>query len=527
MARNRWMALGAVAAVGVGLVAARMASAQGEEVLTILHTNDLHGHVLSDSNLDGSGPGGLARVNTLAKSIRAEMPNVLYLDAGDNLQATPTEFFTRGRAITAAMNEAGFDASTLGNHEFDWGQDVTERFIRDARFPVLAANVRDRKTGKPFGGAREYVILRRGPVRIAVLGLSTLLAEKIEWPPTVSRIRWDDPIAAARRLVPELRKQADIVIALTHLGVKEDQALAAAVPDIDVIIGGHSHTALYQHVWVGNTVIAQTGSYGRNLGRMDLLLKKSGGRWRVAGVNGKDGKWWADEPNPPLGKTYPKEVLIPAVESVPYDKAMAAGYRPDFDRTMARMQTRIGTAPEAIPGTASGARPRSLPSTFANLLREQTGADVALFPSLNDDVPAGPVTVSSIYAAYGGYTRQNLVMVRATGADIRAAVLKAYSEPGKYPQYFAGLNGTVTRRPDGSVTWQDAAVNGRPLRDGATYRVVSGAYPLMEFPTLVGAPLLSDDMGWVKPTLARAIERRGTLAAYPFGLTLPPPPPAK
>lgn len=523
MPRYRWIALGAAAVLGAGLLAARVARAQGEEVLTILHTNDLHGHVLSDSNIDGSGPGGLARINTLAQAIRKDMPNVLYLDAGDNLQATPTEFLTRGRSIEAAMNVAGFDASVYGNHEFDWGQVITERFVRDAHFPVLAANVLDRKTGKPFGGAKEYVILQRGPVKVAILGLSTLLAEDIEWPPTVSRIRWVDPVPVAKRLVPELRKRADIVLALTHLGVKEDQQLAAAVPGIDVIIGGHSHTALTKHLWVGDTLIAQTGSYGRNLGRVDLLLKKRGGRWRIESVNGKDGKWWADSPNPPLGKTYPREVLIPAAESVPYDPAMVAVYKPDFDRAMALMRTRIGIAPETIPGTGSAAKPQPLPATYANLLRLGYNADVGLFPALNADLPAGPVTVSSIYETYGGYTRQNLVLVRATGKAIREAVRKAYATAGRYPVYFAGLNGAVSRAADGSAEWKNAAVNGRPLEDGRSYLVISGAYPLMEFPSLMQSHIVSDDLEWVKPTLARTIEHYGTVTAYPFGLTLPPP----
>jgi 2',3'-cyclic-nucleotide 2'-phosphodiesterase (5'-nucleotidase family) len=525
MTRYRWIALGACFALGATLLATRHAQAQGEEVLTILHTNDLHGHVLSDSNRDDSGPGGLARLNTMATAIRKDMPNVLYLDAGDNLQATPTEFLTRGRTILAAMNSAGFDASTLGNHEFDWNQDATTKFIRDARFPVLAANVRDRRTNKPFGGAREYVILQRGPVKVAVLGLSTTLAENIEWPPTVSNVRWEDPVATAKRLVPELREKADIVVALTHLGVKEDNALAAAVPGIDVIIGGHSHTALAQHVWVGNTVIAQTGAYGRNLGRMDLLLQKRGGRWGIASVNGKDNKWWADTSEPPLGKTYPRQVLLPVAETVAYDPAIVKGYQKDFDRAMALMATPIGHAPKTIVGTYSGTTPRALPATFANLLRTELGADVGLMPSLGENLPAGPITVRTIYDIYGGYTRQNLVLVRASGAAIREAVLKAYAQPGKYPTYFAGLNGTVTRQPDGSVRWDNPAVNGLPLDENGAYLVASGAYPLMEYPTLLNSPLVSDDLDWVKPTLARAIQKRHTLTAYPFGLTLPPPPP--
>lgn len=490
-----------------------------ETVLTILHTNDMHGHVLGNSNLDSSGPGGLARLNTLARPIRYDMPNVLLLDAGDNVQATPTEFYSGGTTMFSAMNAVGFDASTLGNHEFDWAQAQTARLIRQAHFPVLAANVRDTRTGQAYGGAREYVLFRRGPLRIAVFGLTTPDTVRIEWPPTLSHVRFEDPNTVAARLVPELRRQADVVIAVTHLGVSADRALAAAVPGIDVIIGGHTHTTLSEHLWVGGTLIAQAGDYANYLGRIDLLLRRSAGGWTIASVNGKGGRWWADQPDPPLGKTYPRAVLLPVTADIVQDPAVADGYLGPFNQVRFLLNEPIASVPASIAGSGSASTPRPLPATMANLLRLPLNADVGLMPALSRDLPAGTATVRSVYVMYGGYTRQNVVLVRATGAAIRAAVLAAYGTAGSYPVYFGGLGGRVTRAGS-TVTWQSPTVNGAPLDDARYYLVASGSYPLMDYPTLRDSPMVSDQAGWVKPLLADAMRRENVITPY-AGLALP------
>jgi 5'-nucleotidase/UDP-sugar diphosphatase len=513
---------GAVSLADALLIAGRAAAPEAaQQVLTIVHTNDMHGHVLSNSNLDASGPGGLARLNTLARPIRRDMPNVLFLDAGDNVQATPTEFYSGGFTMFAALNAAGYDAGTLGNHEFDWGQDQTAKLIREAHFPMLAANVRDTRTGQVYGGAREYVIFRRGPVRIAVFGLTTLETVAIEWPPTLSHVRFDDPTETAKRLVPILRSKADIVVALTHLGVSVDKALAAAVPGIDVIVGGHSHTTLSQHVWVGGTLIAQTGSYANYLGRIDLLLAKTGDRWTITSVNGKNGQWWADMPNPPLGKVYPRAVLLPVTQDIPYDAAIQGPYQGPFNQVANLLNVPVANVPSTILGSGSATTPRPLTSTMAELLRKQAGADVGIMPALGANLPSGTATTRTVYTLYGGYTRQNVLTVRATGADIRAAVELAYATEGQYPVYFGGLGGTVSRSGT-TVTWQNATVGGAPLDDARYYLVASGSYPLMNYPSLVNSPMVSDTVGWVKPLLAKAMEAAKTVLPY-AALTLPPP----
>jgi hypothetical protein len=156
---------------------------------------------------------------------------------------------------------------------------------------------------------------------------------------------------------------------------------------------------------------------------------------------------------------------------------------------------------------------------MADLLRKRLGADVGLMPALSANLPAGNATVRSVYTVYGGYTRQNVVLVRATGAAIRSAVLAAYATPGQYPVYFGGLTGKVTRSGSG-VAWQDPAVDGEPLEDGRYYLVASGSYPLMNYPTLRDSPMVTDKAGWVKPLLAEAMRAEKTVLPY-AGLVLP------
>ena len=146
-------------------------------------------------------------------------------------------------------------------------------------------------------------------------------------------------------------------------------------------------------------------------------------------------------------------------------------------------------------------------------------------------LPAGTVTLRNVYETIGGYTRQNVVVVRPTGAALREAVEKAHAKAGlvvtgreqAYPAYFAGLNGRIVRDGD-AVRWENPAVNGRPLDPNATYTLAAGAYPMMEYPSLMASPVVSDQVGWVKPLVAQGMQERRVIRPYLFGLTLPEPP---
>lgn len=153
----------AFAACGHGGVDSAAAGGAAEShrdvVITLLHTNDLHGRAY----YPGEGR-GVAKIATLARRIRAKMTNVLLFDGGDIIHGTPVELAREGKPILAAMNAAGYDAAVVGNHEFDFGQRVTRQAIGYAAFPLLSANVLDTHTGEPWGGLRPFIIRELGGV---------------------------------------------------------------------------------------------------------------------------------------------------------------------------------------------------------------------------------------------------------------------------------------------------------------------------------------------------------------------------
>jgi hypothetical protein len=263
---------------------------------------------------------------------------------------------------------------------------------------------------------------------------------------------------------------------------------------------------------------------------MDLLLRRSGNGWRVASVNGQGGKWWADEARPPLGKTYPKAVLLPAEESVAQAPDVAGPYRVAWEKVHALLDTPIATAPATIEGRGGTTAPRPLQPTLADLLRRVLNVDVGIIAGdAGPEIPAGTVTARTVYELIGGYTRQNVVVVRPTGAALRKAVEDAYANieatgprARPYPVYFAGLNGRIVP-VSGGARWEDAVVNGRPLDPNATYTVASVSYLIMDSPSLSASPIVSDQVGWVKPLLIDAMRARRTITPYAFGLALPEP----
>jgi len=270
-----WLCLSWAAAFGGATTAT--APAGRTVALTILHVNDIHGQTRGSDK-----GGGYARLATAVERARGkEGPPMLLVHAGDEFsRGDELTRRTLGEANVEIMNRLAFDAWTPGNGEFYDGPANLRRRVAQAKFSVLAANVRFASDGKPVG--RPYVICRAGPARVALLGLCLVKADH----PSASAFRQADPIATAKELVPLLRRQADVVVALTHLGFAADCRLAAQVAGIDLIVGGHSHTVLQSGYRAkgpdgGNVLIVQAGEQLRFLGRADLTLREETGGWRV------------------------------------------------------------------------------------------------------------------------------------------------------------------------------------------------------------------------------------------------------
>lgn len=276
------------------------ALAQDKLDLTILHTNDLHGHVLpfaytepERSKNEQPSVGGAARRATLIRTLKRKAKNpVLVVDAGDTTTRGPLWNAYEGVADIEAMNAVGYDLACLGNNEFKLKDGVEANdaagaqaalltFIKHSHFPWLGANVTDSR-GAFLTGVQPYTIRDIQGVRIGFLGLTA--PRSASYPQTKG---WtiSDPIAVAKEWIPKMRTHCDLVIAVTHIGTDLDKKLAAEAPGLDAIVGGDSHTFLYKAVEVNGVPIVQTGEFGVNVGKFDLHFEKGTTGWKLAGYH--------------------------------------------------------------------------------------------------------------------------------------------------------------------------------------------------------------------------------------------------
>lgn len=240
--------------------------------LVILHTNDVHGRLDSHTPRGADAEqGGLVRVATLVEEQRAiHGDKVILLDAGDTIHGTNIVNLFGGQPAIEVMNAMGYNAMTLGNHEFNFGQETLLARVEDANFPVLGANVFYEDDGSVFT-VSAYIEEFNG-IRVAVLGLVAQDTPVVTHPANVEGLRFADPVEVgaylARRL--KIHQDADVVIALTHVGYGVDEALAWAAPDIDIIVGGHSHTTLEEPANINGTIVVQANEYGNYLGALAI-----------------------------------------------------------------------------------------------------------------------------------------------------------------------------------------------------------------------------------------------------------------
>lgn len=259
----------------------------GVDRLTILHTNDLHSRIdpFPDDGRTHGGMGGMARLASLVRQIREQEPNVLLLDSGDIFQGTPYFNFFGGELEYILMTQMQYDASTLGNHDFDNGLAGLERQLPHAGFPFLTANYDFSKTILR-GRFAPYKIFEKGGIRIGVFGLGIELKGLVS-PNLYQQTAYLDPVASAREMVSTLRKdeKCDLVICLSHLGYRyasamiDDQKLARQVEGLDLILGGHTHTLLLAPEALEGaggqlTLINQVGWAGIHLGRIDYVFNR-------------------------------------------------------------------------------------------------------------------------------------------------------------------------------------------------------------------------------------------------------------
>ncbi len=255
--------------------------------ITLLHTNDTHSHIepFGPGNGAASGKGGMARRATMVRQARASIPNLLLLDAGDTFQGTPYFNQYKGKLDFELMSKVGYDASTLGNHDFDNGVDMLLEAMAFARFPFLNCNF-DCK-GAPALAKRltPWMIKEFPGFKVGLTGVGVEFKGLVS-PENHKGVDWISPDEALKPVIRHLREvqKVDLLVLISHMGYDlhgdaiDDLHLPGLVPGIDVIIGGHSHTFLDHPTKIqqerGETHIFQVGWGGINLGRLDFALSK-------------------------------------------------------------------------------------------------------------------------------------------------------------------------------------------------------------------------------------------------------------
>src|SRR6266536_3356742 len=269
----------------------------GETLITILHTNDTHSQIdpLPDNDKSYPNKGGVARRATLVKFVRKENPTIL-IDAGDVFQGTPYFNFYKGEVEYKSMSMIGYDAGTLGNHDFDNGVDALAAASKFANFPLVSANYDVRGTSLE-NRIKQYVVRQVAGVRIGLFGLGISPVGLIT-PANFKGITYRDPSIASREVVKVLKEteHCSLIVAMSHLGyypepkagVVGDSQVAAQVDDIDFIASGHTHTFMEKPVSVKQpsgkeTLIFQVGKSGIYMGRVDFSMRSG----RVMAATGR------------------------------------------------------------------------------------------------------------------------------------------------------------------------------------------------------------------------------------------------
>jgi len=418
-------------------------SPRARAALTLLQLNDVY----STTPVDGAG--GLARVATLKQQIAAVTGRAPWLVlAGDFLSPSVASSVFKGEQMIAALNAAGVDLATLGNHEFDFGDDVLIERMREAKWQWVVSNVVDTRTGQPIGGAAPYLVKTFGTLKVGFIGLCLNTTEISRDKLTHTRI--DDPIDAAAGYLPRLKAEgATVIVAVTHLAFATDRALVERLPDIDVIVGGHEHYVITSTE--NRTLISKAGTEARFLARIDLNRR-------------------------------PEGTIERFYELLPVTSAIAD--EPTTAEVVASFETRLGTALDAVLGESTvpldavsirlRSSERNVGNFVADAIRADAGADIAIVNSgsIRGDriYPAGPITRRTLLALhpFDNVICKVAVRGRVVIDALNTGVAKFPATAGAFPQV-SGLAFAIEQRAPAGSRAVDVRVNGQPLEADKIY----------------------------------------------------------
>jgi 2',3'-cyclic-nucleotide 2'-phosphodiesterase (5'-nucleotidase family) len=450
------LALAAACAPPAAVPSPAPAAAPAPLRLRVVHTNDVHGRLLSQTGADGRAFGGAAVMAAHFDSAAARFrgPTII-LSAGDEMQGTAVSNLTWGRATIQANNAAGYDAAAIGNHEFDWGQDTLAARVADSRYAGLAANLFVAGTRTHPSWVRPWTMIERGGARIAVVGVALRTTPEVVLAGRTAGLEFGPEAPAVDAAAREARAAgADFVIVDAHVGAycetpgrapEElstgcrgellDLARALAAP-VDLIVGGHSHTRVM--TTENGIPIVEASSYARAYSITDLE-KRDG---RTVAVARSIRTPYADE-------------VTPDTQVARVVAAWEREVTPLTERPIARLTSALTSA--AGPGGDEGA----LGNLMADAFRVQTGTEASIINngSIRAGLPAGTVTWGNAFELQP--FANVLVRTEVTGVQLRAALENAVAGREHPDAHISGM----------TVTWDPSAATGSRIRE---VRLASG-----------------------------------------------------
>jgi 2',3'-cyclic-nucleotide 2'-phosphodiesterase (5'-nucleotidase family) len=396
--------------------------------LTILHVNDVHAQITPRPD----GQGGFAYLQATLKRERADCTHCIVVQAGDMVQGTAVSSVFKGTPIFELANLFRFDAGTLGNHDFDYGPEKLAGFLKIANYPIVSVNLRDGAGKSPV---KPYVVIERGGLRIGIIGAMTDTLNKLVTPQILSGMRTTPAMEAIRQVAAELRPKVDVIVLLAHFTPSEETAVLREVMDVNVMVGGHLHTALPKLTMADDRILVRLNSNATELGRLDMMFdtetkKVASSTWRRIAVG--------------------RNTIEP-------DAEMARAVAGWDAKVAAMMDIPIGEASQVLSGPA-------VKAWCEKVLVDATKADLAYCNAggMRAAIPKGVVTVRNIWDVMPFDNR--IVVGKVKGADLPAIVKNGHEfEAEKVytlatSDFVAGTSFTTLQFDDAGLMVRDAMV---------------------------------------------------------------------
>jgi len=471
--------------------------AAAEEVnIRIYHHNDTHARVE-----EGSYAGmGFAKIATLVKEGRRKMDNVLYLDAGDAFHGQVIANVNQGEAIAYIFNIMDLDVMTLGNHDFNYGQQRLKELKEISDFPLLAANLKE-EDGKDSPLADNYVIKEYDGVKVGIFGLATPETAYKTHPKNVEGLVFSDPVKSARDMVEKLEGKTDVIIGLFHLGLSEgsnytSKMVAEQVDGIDVIVDGHSHHTLEEGMMVNNTLITMAGEYDKYLGVIDLVVEDDSVRSKKASL---------------ISKEMAEDVKPDKIVSMVVDSMNAAN-----EKITSQV---VGAALVELEGDRAAVRTgeSNLGNMIADAIRIKLDADAAVTNGggIRASIDKGEITKGEVITVLPfGNTAMAL---RVKGSDLRAALEHGISEypaeEGLFPQV-SGIKFTFNPNKNPGERILEVWIKGEKLDPAKDYVVATNDFMAAGgdgYTMFTDAPIVKE-AGGLEEVVMEYLENRSPVA---------------